>query len=56
MVTTVHSALDIRIFHREAKTLVAAGFKVCIVGRHETSEIVDGVWIVVFSLVYLIGR
>jgi lipopolysaccharide/colanic/teichoic acid biosynthesis glycosyltransferase/glycosyltransferase involved in cell wall biosynthesis len=45
MVTTVHPALDIRIFHREAKTLAAAGFRVCIVGRHEKCENVEGVWI-----------
>lgn len=45
MITTVHPALDVRIFHREAKTLAEAGLAVCIVGQHETAESVDGVWI-----------
>jgi lipopolysaccharide/colanic/teichoic acid biosynthesis glycosyltransferase/glycosyltransferase involved in cell wall biosynthesis len=45
MMTTVHPALDARIFHREAVTLAEAGFSVGIVGRHEKSELVNGVWI-----------
>ena len=45
MITTVHPALDARIFHREAKTLANAGLSVCVVGRHKTSESVDGIWI-----------
>src|ERR1700736_6282892 len=45
MLTTAHRAVDDRIFHKEAKTLVEAGFSVCIVGQHPVSEALDGVWI-----------
>jgi glycosyltransferase involved in cell wall biosynthesis len=38
MLTTVHRATDPRIFHREAKTLADAGFKVCIVGPNVSGE------------------
>ena len=45
MLTTVHSATDDRIFRREAKTLAEAGLSVCVLGKHPTSESLDGVWI-----------
>lgn len=45
MMTTAHPAMDVRIFHREARTLTEAGLRVCIVGRNDKSENVDGVWI-----------
>jgi len=45
MLTTVHPAVDDRIFHREAQTLTEAGFSVCIIGQHPTSEGLGGVWI-----------
>jgi glycosyltransferase involved in cell wall biosynthesis len=45
MLTSVHSATDDRIFHREAKTLVEAGFSVAVVGRHVRSEYLDGIWV-----------
>lgn len=43
MLTTVHRATDVRIFHREAKTLMRAGLAVCVIGPHTKSECVDGV-------------
>jgi glycosyltransferase involved in cell wall biosynthesis len=45
MLTTVHQAVDVRIFHREAKTLAQAGLAVCIIGQHPKSEYLDGVWV-----------
>jgi glycosyltransferase involved in cell wall biosynthesis len=45
MLTTVHQATDGRIFHREARTLAKAGFSVCVIGPHEKSEHIDGVWV-----------
>lgn len=45
-VTTVHRALDTRIFYREARSAQKAGLRVSVVGPHETLEIVNGVLIV----------
>jgi glycosyltransferase involved in cell wall biosynthesis len=45
MLTSAHAATDDRIFYREAKTLVEAGQAVCVVGRHPTSEILEGIHI-----------
>ena len=45
MLTTVHRATDDRIFHREAKTLVEAGMSVCVMGPHDKSGLIDGVWV-----------
>jgi glycosyltransferase involved in cell wall biosynthesis len=45
MLTTAHSATDDRIFHREAKSLAEAGLSVCIMGPHDKSGPIDGVWI-----------
>ena len=45
MMTTVHKATDVRIFHREAKTLLGAGLSVCVIGPHPRTEWVDGVMI-----------
>ncbi len=44
-ISTVHDAYDIRIFHRECRTLAAAGFEVLFVVPHETDEVVEGVQI-----------
>lgn len=45
MLTTVHSAVDDRILHREARTLSEAGFSVCVIGRHTHREMIGGVTI-----------
>jgi|SRR5579862_478801 len=45
MLTSAHAALDDRIFYREAKSLKEAGYSVCVVGKHSTSEVVDGIQI-----------
>lgn len=46
-ITTVHSLLDTRIFYKEAKTLLNAGYDVSLIVRHNKDEIVDGIKIIV---------
>ena len=46
MLTSVHSAFDTRVFHKEAKTLVDAGYDVTLIAQHSKNEIVDGVKII----------
>ncbi len=46
MITTVHQPFDTRIFHKEAKTLVKAGYEVVLIAQHSKNEVVDGIRII----------
>ncbi len=44
--TTVHPAFDTRIFHKEMKTFVRAGYDVILIVQHDRNEIVEGIRII----------
>ncbi|MEW6095442.1 MAG: glycosyltransferase family 4 protein [bacterium] len=44
--TTVHSHFDERIFYKEVKTFVKAGYDVVLIAQNDKEEIVDGIRIV----------
>lgn len=43
IITSVHPPFDTRIFHKEAKCLVKAGYKVTLIVQHEKDDVVDGI-------------
>lgn len=43
MITSVHPTFDTRIFYKEAKSLVKAGYDVTFIAQHDKPEIVDGI-------------
>ncbi|MGB9858157.1 MAG: glycosyltransferase [Dictyoglomaceae bacterium] len=45
-ITTVHSPFDVRIFHKECKTLAKSGYEVYLIAQHDKEEIVDSVHII----------
>jgi len=49
ILTTVHPPFDIRIFHKEAKSLIKLGYNVTLIAQHNRNEIVDGVKIIALS-------
>ena len=49
IITTVHQPFDTRIFHKQAKTLVQAGYDVTLIAQHENDEMVDGVKIIALA-------
>ncbi len=45
-ISTVHPAFDTRIFYKECKTLVKAGYEVYLIVTHDREDIIDGVHII----------
>jgi glycosyltransferase involved in cell wall biosynthesis len=41
--TSAHPPLDVRIFHKECRSLARAGYEVIVLGNHESNETVDAV-------------
>ncbi len=46
ILTVVHSSFDVRIFHKEAKSLAKAGYDVVIIAQNNKEETVEGIKII----------
>lgn len=46
IITTVHQPFDIRIFHKQAKSLVQEGFDVSLIATHDKEEIIEDINII----------
>ena len=46
ILTSVHQPFDVRIFHKQAKTLSKAGYDVTLIAQHKQNETMDGVKII----------
>jgi len=46
ILTPVHPVFDTRIFHKEAKTLIDAGYNVALITQHDKNETVDNIRII----------
>lgn len=44
-ITSVHIPFDTRIFYKECRSLVRAGYEVHLVARHDSDEVIDGIMI-----------
>lgn len=53
-ITTVHTSSDVRIFHKECKTLAREGYETYLIAPHDSEEEIDGVHII--PLPYKSGR
>jgi len=50
LVTSVHPALDVRIFYRQARALVSSGYDVTLIAQHDRNETVDGIKIIALPI------
>lgn len=46
IITTVHQVLDVRIFYKQAKSLLEAGYDVTLIAQNETNKTIDGIKVI----------